>query len=302
MTDIKPMQLGEILDGALTIYRRNVGLFSTLGIIALAGPLIYFALLSGPMSRAFMPLAGELRAGRQPTLDEWRPLLPVLGLLLVGLMLYYVASYFLAAGAMRIISDTYLGRRPRLGDAVALGASKMLPLVGVALCKVALFTLVWIGCVFGVVLLAGAAGLIGKGVAVLATFGGFVAACWVVLFVICGYGVTTQVVTLEEGVGVFGAFGRSWELTRQRKLKVLATGLLGVLVFYVIPYVILLTLGAMVQGMAPPLGLVVGVVWQLLPIVSAPLFVSCLTLLYYDLRVRREAFDLQLLSQRLSGG
>ncbi len=246
MTDIKPMQLGEILDGALTI--------------------------------SFLSLA------------------------LLGLILYYIASYFLAAGAMRIISDTYLGRRPQLGDAVSLGASKMLPLVGVALCKVALLTLLWIGCVIGIVVLATIIGLIGKGVAALATFAGFVGAVWVVAFVMCGYGVTAQVLTLEDGVGVFAAFARSWELTRQRKAKVFWTALLSAIVFYVIPYVVVLGVAAVLQGMSPPLGRVVGALSQFLPIVCAPLIVSCLTLLYYDLRVRREAFDLQLLSQRLGVG
>jgi hypothetical protein len=47
---------------------------------------------------------------------------------------------------------------------------------------------------------------------------------------------------------------------------------------------------------------VVGALSQFLPIVCAPLIVSALTLLYYDLRVRREGFDLQLLSQRLGVG
>jgi len=302
MTDIKPMQLGEILDGALTIYRRNVGLFSTLGIIALAGPLIFFAFLSGPMTRSFLPLAEQLRVGRQPSFDQWQPMLPFLGLVLLGMMLYYIASFFLAAGAMRIISDTYLGRRPQLADAVSLGASKMLPLVGVALCKVALLALVWIGCVIGVVILATVMGLFGKGLASLAVFAGIAGAVWVVAFVMCGYGVTAQVLTLEEGVGVFGAFARSWELTRQRKSKVFWTALVSGLVFYVIPYVVVLVVAAALQGVSPPLGRVVGALSQFLPIVCAPLIVSALTLLYYDLRVRREGFDLQLLSQRLGVG
>ncbi len=303
MTDIKPMQLGEILDGALTIFGRNLGLFVALGIIALAGPLIFFALLSGPMARAFMPLALQMRMGGvQPSFAQWQPLLPLMGLLLVGLMFYYIASYFLAAGAMRIISDTYLGRRPQLGDAVSLGASKMLPLVGVALCKVALFTLIWFGCVIAVVMLAGVMGLVGPRAAVLAGFGGFGGAIWVVAFVMCGYGVTAQVLTLEDGVGVFGAFARSWDLTRQRKLKVFWTALLSGIVFYVIPYVIVIVVATVLRGMSPPLGRVVGVLSQFMPIVCAPLVVSCLTLLYYDLRVRREGFDLQLLSQRLGVG
>jgi len=302
MTDIKPMQLGEILDGALTIFGRNLRLFMALGIIALAGPLIYFAFLSGPLSRAFVPLAEQMRMGVQPSLAQWQPVFPLMGLLLVGLMFYYIASYFLAAGTMRIISDTYLGRRPQLGDAVSLGASKMLPLVGVALCKVALLTLVWIGCVIAVVVLATVIGLVGPRIAALATFTGFVGAVWVVAFVLCGYGVTAQVVTLEEGVGVFGAFARSWNLTRQRKAKVFWTALLSGVVFYVLPYVIVLVVAAVLQGIFPLLGRVVGALGQFLPIVCAPLLVSCLTLLYYDLRVRREGFDLQVLSQRLGVG
>jgi len=108
--------------------------------------------------------------------------------------------------------------------------------------------------------------------------------------------------TLEDGVGVFAAFARSWELTRQRKAKVFWTALLSAIVFYVIPYVVVLGVAAVLQGMSPPLGRVVGALSQFLPIVCAPLIVSCLTLLYYDLRVRREAFDLQLLSQRLGVG
>jgi hypothetical protein len=302
MTDIKPMQLGEILDGALTIFGRNLGLFTALGIIALAGPLIFFALLSGPLSRAFVPLALQMRMGAQPSFAQWQPLLPLMGLLLVGLMFYYIASYFLTAGAMRIISDTYLGRRPLLGDAVSLGASKMLPLVGVALCKVALLTLVWVGCVIAVVVLAGLMGLVGPRAAALATFAGFGGAVWVVAFVMCGYGVTAQVLTLEDGVGVFGAFARSWDLTRQRKLKVFWTALLSAIVFYVIPYVIVIVVATVLRGMSPPLGRVVGLLSQFMPILCAPLVVSCLTLLYYDLRVRREGFDLQLLSQRLGVG
>jgi len=303
MTDIKPMQLGEILDGALTIFGRNLGLFVALGIIALAGPLIFFAVLSGPMAKAFLPLALQMRmGGAQPSFAQWQPLLPLMGLLLVGLVFYYIASYFLAAGAMRIISDTYLGRRPQLGDALSLGASKMLPLVGVALCKVALLSVVWFGCVIAVVVLASLMGLVSSGAAVLAGLAGFGGAIWVVAFVMCGYGVTAQVLTLEEGVGVFGAFARSWDLTRQRKLKVFWTALLSTIVFYLIPYVIVIVVATVLRGMSPPLSRLVGALSQFLPIACAPLVVSCLTLLYYDLRVRREGFDLQLLSQRLGVG
>ena len=69
--------------------------------------------------------------------------------------------------------------------------------------------------------------------------------------------------------------------------------------FYLIPYVLVFVVTLVLHALIPPLGRVFGALSQFLPIVSAPLFVSCFTLLYYDLRVRREAFDLQLLSARL---
>jgi hypothetical protein len=299
MADIKPMQVGEILDGALTIYRRNAGLFTRLGIIALAGPVIYFAILASRMTIALAAVSAQLRVGVQPSLGLWAPLLPFLGYLVVGSVIYYLGAYFLMAGAMRIISDTYLGRAPRLRDALALGGSKMLPLCGVALAKLALYFLLWVACGIGVGVLVGIGSLLGKGVGVLALVAGFVGLVWAVAFVASGYGLTAQVVTLEEGVGVFGAFARSWDLTRQSKLKVFGVALLGSFVFYLIPYVIVVVITVALQAIAPVLGIVGDLTGRLLPIVCAPLFVCCLTLLYYDLRVRREAFDLQQLSERL---
>src|SRR6266498_2553097 len=47
MADIRPMNFGEILDGALMIYRRHFGLFLKLAVTALSVPLVllvYFVL------------------------------------------------------------------------------------------------------------------------------------------------------------------------------------------------------------------------------------------------------------------
>ena len=44
------------------------------------------------------------------------------------------------------------------------------------------------------------------------------------------------------------------------------------------------------------------VVASLLGIVLTPILPCALTLLYYDLRVRREAFDIQVLSEQLGMG
>src|SRR3989454_4735911 len=105
MTDIRPMDLGEILDGGLTVYRRHFGLLVQLGVVALWLPValsIYLQLAGGP------------------------PTHPVL--YAVALLIQYFASLLLTAGAVRVISDSYLGHTPRLHDALSLGFSKIWPL------------------------------------------------------------------------------------------------------------------------------------------------------------------------------
>src|SRR5207247_10491760 len=46
----------------------------------------------------------------------------------VTLLIQYFASLLLTAGAVRVISDSYLGHPPRLHDALSLGFSKVWPL------------------------------------------------------------------------------------------------------------------------------------------------------------------------------
>jgi len=117
--------------------------------------------------------------------------------------------------------------------------------------------------------------------------------------VACGYGLTTPVVVLEELGSSFDAFGRSWELTRSFKLKVLGLAVVAFLLTNLIPSLVFRGLGAAFLGSAPPLGVALTAVGFVAPLALAPVLAAVITLMYYDLRVRREAFDLQVLGQRL---
>src|SRR2546422_6623454 len=105
MTDISPMDLGEILDGGLTVYRRHFGLLVQLGVLALWLPValtIYLQLSGGPL------------------------LHPVL--YAVTLLIQYFASLLLTAGPVPVLSRSYLCHPPRLPDALSLRFSKGWPL------------------------------------------------------------------------------------------------------------------------------------------------------------------------------
>ncbi|MGH7908717.1 MAG: hypothetical protein ACRENW_02570, partial [Thermodesulfobacteriota bacterium] len=124
----------------------------------------------------------------------------------------------LTAATVRVISDSYLGREPRFRDAIGLGMGRIWPLFLVGLGKSVLLGLIVIGmAIVGAVLVpvTRASPAIGVlGIAALAIGG-----MWFLIYVACGYGVTTPVVVLEELPGAFDAFARSWELTRGSKLR-----------------------------------------------------------------------------------
>ena len=278
MPDLRPMDFGEILDGSLMIYRRHFGLFLKLAVTALSVPLVlvvYFGL------RALIDL-------------QQNPVRALVYLLPIGLV-YYVASLVLTTGTIRIISDSYLGREPQLRDALSLGWSKIWPLTAVGFGKGIVAMLILLGC--GVVVGIGVAVLKGAGVllAVALVAGG----TWFLFFVLCGYGVTTPVVVLEELRSSFDAFGRSWELTRSFKLKVAGLFFVAMLLTNLIPSFVFRGLGALFLQSVPPLGIALTAVGYVAPLALAPVLAAVITLVYYDLRVRREAFDLQVLGQRL---
>ena len=275
MADLHPMEFGEILDGALTIFRRHFGLFVKIGVVALWLPVALTVFI-------------QLTGGVEQHILLW----------VVALLVNYFGGLFLTAAAIRVISDSYMGRPPELGEAVSLGASKIWPLFVVGIGKT-IITILLAG-VVGVLASLSAPALASGGGAgallfvLLATLGG----CWFIAFVLCGYAVTTPVVVLENLGGSFDAFGRSWDLTRGFKLKIFGIAVLAFLMIY-LPIMIIGGLGGYFRITSPLVGQAIEVFSAVLPIVVYPIFSCILTLIYYDLRVRREAFDLQVLGQQL---
>jgi hypothetical protein len=283
MADIRPMNFGEVLDGSLVLYRRHFGLFLKLAVITLAVPVLLLVYFSARLLGSFLT--------QTPNMGALWLFLPV------GI-LYYLASLVLTAGTVRIISDSYLGRAPQLRDALALGLSKLWGLVGVGLGKGAILFLATLaaGAVTAVtaVMTKGAGAL-----AVVLLVALIAASVWFVIFVLCGYGVTTPVVVLEELGSSFDAFGRSWELTRGFRGKVLGLGVVAFLLFNALPSWVLQGLAALARATVPGLAIGLGALAAIVPVLLTPAIAAVITLMYYDLRVRREAFDLQVLSQRL---
>src|SRR3989441_1154037 len=126
-------------------------------------------------------------------------------------------------------------------------------------------------------------------------------AAWLATFVACGYGVTTQVVVLEPLGSSFDAFGRSWDLTRDRKLKVLGLALVA-FILVAVPSVGIGALAAALRFSASSWASVLLVLAAVLPLILTPVLPCVFTLMYYDLRVRRGGLPLELPCPHPGGG
>jgi hypothetical protein len=206
---------------------------------------------------------------------------------------------FLSASAIRVISDAYLGHEPQFGDAISLGASKIWSLFVAGLAKGVIVggIAILIGIVAAVTIPSMARG--GGGAAMLVMFLAFAVGGWFAIFVACGYAVTTPVVVLENLTNATDALSRSWALTKGTKLKIFGIFCVAFLIVF-LPMLLFGGLAGILKAESLISSQAFEVIAAALPIILTPLLSCVVTLVYYDLRVRREGFDLQVLSEQLS--
>ena len=192
------------------------------------------------------------------------------GLSLLDRVLTLVGGVFVTGATVRVVSEAYLGRTPELGEAIGFARDRF-------------------GTILGANILSGF-------LTVLATLAFIIPG----IIVACGYSVSSPAAALESGTST-EALKHSWELTKGSRWK--ALGLWAVTVgLIMVTYV-----GAGIVGGL--LGKMIGQIDAMLAVLSAAVslliypVISCVfTLFYYDLRVRKEGFDIEMLNQQVSGG
>jgi len=258
------------LDGAFKLYRAN---FKPIALVALvfAGPVSIFAAVA---VRDVNGGLGILDVLTDPSLAEEAGSFGGGGqlvLLLVSSLILWLVGPLIAGVVAKAVATTYLGGQLTAGQALratwryfpALLAAKFL------------------------VLLTEAFGLLGCFVGALA-----VMALWVV--------VAPAIVV--EGLGPIKGMRRSLRLCSARYWPVLGLALLSALITSM--------LSSAVAGVPTFLAMLIGYRWgfPLLAIGDAatavlvePLSAIIATLIYFDLRIRQEGFDLQVMARDLGG-
>lgn len=266
--DLRPLSLGEILDRTFSIYRKNFLLF--VGITAIPQLLVLALRLAQtlfffPAGRRNVP-AEQLQGG--PGFGG----LVALGIVgvIVGVVVYLVAYLFAQGGTVFAVSELYLGRTTTIGASLGRMRGQL-------------------GSLFGVLML-----------------NGLVAGLAFLLLIIPGIYVACRLLTcvpaaLLEDLGPRSSLERSWGLTKDYAGRAFVINLLYFVLAYAAAFLFTLPFGVAIALSAKNpealrlwtalshLGEFVG------EVLVSPILTIATAVFYYDLRVRKEAFDLQFM-------
>jgi hypothetical protein len=275
------MDPGEILDGAFQLYRRHFRAFLAAGLVPLAPLLAFWAWVAWSVWSG-APLAGE-HAGELTALLLFGAWLP--GVLTQGTVI-------------RMADDAQMGRPVRARAAFGEALRRLPVLLWASGLTTVMLTLPFL---VGAALATRLAAEVATGLAGAAlTLGCYavLAACWAALA--AGWTGTLPAVMLERTSGSAGR-ARSWALARGGPRSVLAVWAVGLVLLWMPRVSAEALLAFFTESTDAGLAFAVSALLsQAAAAFSVPLVAAARTLLFNDLRVRTEALDVRLLTERLA--
>ncbi len=260
---IRPMDLGDILDQTFQVFKKG---YKTLLAVSVLGviPQIFWAILT--VVFVSMEQGGDVS--------------PAVVVLMLILIIPTIVTYIAMEGALvKAINEVFMGRETRIGEAYRFGFKKVWPLLVTSV-------LYGLAITFGFIFLI---------------IPGILFSIWFSLY--------RQVVVIED-IGYVRALTRSWNLVKGNWWRTL-----GITILISVLMVVLMGI------LAFPVGLIFGVAGtfmgggnideatiQLLSslaqipfsILAMPFFYITITLLYFDLRIRKEGLDLEIMADSLN--
>jgi len=273
--NFEPMTTGMVLDRSFRLYVDNFVLMAGLSAI-LNVPILFLSFLftAGRIDPLHMNAASVIA-------------------IIVGAILFLVAAIIVApmiAGATALaVSDIYLGKNASAGAVLSAAWRKLWTLlktqivVGLILAGLMLLAAIVLGVVGGLF------SLISPVIGIVGMILGFFAVVVLVIQLFLSYALIAPIVMIERSDSGREIRNRSWRLVEGHRWKVF-------LVFLVLVVIQLLISGG--TGIA---SIISAILNGIASILLTPLSAISVTLLYYDFRIRKEGFDLEMLSQSISG-
>lgn len=268
--DLRPLSLGELLDRTFFLYRRHLVLFA--GIAAIPYFVAMLAVVAATLAFG-MAIPFVLPKPGHPILTPAEVGTMAGGLVIAGVLLY--CSFALSAGASAIaVAEIYQGRTPSIWEALRRALSRLFTLLGVMILSI-------------FITLAGLIFLI---------FPGIYLACRV------SAGIAAAAI---ENIGPGRAISRSFHLTKSFAGRAFLIVLLNAAVVYAavflvqFPFLVLVQVNHDRPALAMTFAVLAQVGYFFSTVLVMPVLLVGFAVYYFDLRVRKEAFDLQVMMQSL---
>jgi len=264
-TSLRPLSVGEILDAGIKVFTRHWKPLA--GMVAiLTGPVyIVYVLLIASIDAELLDVNGAFSTSSTTSTTDAD------ATLIVGFALSYLLLFitFLVAfvACFKAVSDAWLGAEPSIGRSLRFALRNSFK-AGV------------LGIVGGIVVMLGLFACIAPGI--------WIGIAWCLCFP----------ALLFERIGPFKALNRSFSLVKGRWWATFLLWIVGYLLVSIIGAIVQFGLLGIGEAVASDDTIVAAVATVIGSTASAavtyPFLAAVLTILYFDQRVRKEGFDLQL--------
>jgi len=258
-TKLNPRNIGDILGDTFRIYGRNFWELLAISAIVL-GVLGVIGIIADLGSLSLIMTWGEIEA--------------LAGWIIAGLIILVVANTLggiLVVGALiHAVSEQYLRQRISIGQAYGFAWRRLGAMLGAGI-----LAFLAIGGIIAISVVVAAFSWVGWILVV-------VGSCASIYLIICWTFILPA--ALLEDLGPTAALSRSSALVKKNWWRVLGIMLVVAIISGVISAIL---------GMIPTVGALLG------SILVTPIYTIASTLLYYDLRVRKEEYSLEVLASEL---
>jgi hypothetical protein len=265
---LRPLGVGEILDVAIKIYRARFGVLVR-AVAVVVGPV--FALAA--VIRISIPQSDNLfdpsQPGASPEIDTDN-LWAFLAGTLVIFILAFIASQVATGACFKAVGGAYLDEEPGWRECLHFARERLGALLWLSFLLVLLLTPAFLACII-------------PGIYFYVAWS--VAAPVLLLEGIKGRGALKRSRALVEG--------RFWPTVGVLLLVGLLTGIVQAIFLGVLTGIVSVAGNEVATALADAIGQTAS------SALTTPLSAAVLTVLYFDLRVRKEGFDLELLAHRL---
>lgn len=304
---MRPLGFGEIVDGAVQLYRRDFGLYYLIVLVS-SLPSYVLTVLWNPAELLESTEALDSAADPTVALEQMGDLVGQMGFLFL-ISLVSLAFSFFASLSLTVAMHARIEERPSsLGAAYRGALPHLVSAAGASIVAflifLVVFVVVWVAMMFSFVGVSVATGNLW--LAVLA-FGIMVVALLMVTSLWMGatFGVFPAVVI--EGRSAMDALGRSFSLCRGGWLRVIGIMVVATIVSWAPAVAVATFTGTWdlflspgeVGTISPTRQWVLNTAGLIVGPLTMPFLLGCIMMLFHDRRVRSEGYDLETLADAL---